>query len=201
MTQSKTIGITGGVGAGKSTILSYIQQHYQVSVISADEVGKALMEPGCTVYQALVAYYGDVILHPDGTINRPKLAEIGLKDEESQKVINSIEHPLIREEILNQIQASDAPIVFLEAALLLEGNLTEICDEVWVVTANEETRIQRLMQDRGYTEENCRRIISRQLSDEAFREIADVLIQNDRKLSSVYRQVSKEMKRIGAEKC
>ena len=201
MTQSKTIGITGGVGAGKSTVLDYITAHYRVGVIIADDVGKALMEPGGSVYQALVRHYGDEILQEDGSIDRPHLAAIGLRDEESQAVLNSIEHPLIREEIIRQIQASEAPVVFLEAALLLEGKLTEICDEVWVVTADEETRIRRLMEDRGYTEETCRMIMSRQLSEEAFEDLADVLIRNDRKLTSVYRQIQKEMKRIGAEKC
>ena len=201
MTQSKIIGITGGVGAGKSTILDYIKKKYRVDIIIADDVGKELMEPGHSVYQALVQHYGEIILCEDGSVNRPKLAEIGLKDEESQAVLNSIEHPLIREEILNRIRNSEATVVFLEAALLLEGKLTEICDEVWVVTADQETRIQRLMKDRGYTEENCRMIISRQLSDEEFSEIADVLIRNEGELSDVYRKIRREMKRIGAEKC
>lgn len=201
MTQSKTIGITGGVGAGKSTVLDYITAHYRVGVIIADEVGKALMEPGGSVYEALVRHYGDGILKEDGSIDRPHLAAIGLRDEESQAVLNGIEHPLIREEIIREIQASEASVIFLEAALLLEGKLTEICDEVWVVTADEETRIRRLMEDRGYTEEKCRMIMSRQLSEKAFEDLADVLIRNDRKLSSVYRQIQKEMKRIGAEKC
>ena len=201
MTQSKTIGITGGVGAGKSTILGYIQGKYAVEVIGADAVGKELMAPGRTVYQALVQHYGNEILSEDGTIDRPKLARIGLKDDESQAVLNGIEHPLIREGILNRIRESEASVIFLEAALLLEGKLTEICDEVWVVTAKAETRIRRLMKDRGYTEEDCRMIISRQLSEEAFSEIADVLIRNEGNLSSVYRQVDREMKRIGAKKC
>ena len=200
MTQSKTIGITGGVGAGKSTVLDYISSRYKVRIIGADDVGRELMEPGRAVYNALKAYYGEKILLDDGRIDRPALAAIGLRDEESQAILNGIEHPLIREEIIRRIRSAEESVVFLEAALLSEGNLTEICDEVWVVTADEKTRIERLMRDRGYTEETCRMIISRQLSEEDFCALADVLIRNDRKLSSVYRQIAKEMKRIGAEK-
>ncbi|MBQ6551200.1 MAG: dephospho-CoA kinase [Lachnospiraceae bacterium] len=200
MTQSKVIGITGGAGAGKSTILAYILEKYDAEVISADEVGRALMEPGGSVYDALCAYYGTVILTEDGRIDRPSLAAIGLKDAESQAVLNQIEHPLIRDEILRMIKGSKKSVVFLEAALLKEGSLVPVCDEVWVVTASEETRIARLMKDRGYTEEYSRTVLSRQLTEEEFSEIADVLIVNDGELSEVWPHVDREMKRIGAKK-
>lgn len=200
MTQSKVIGITGGVGAGKSTVLDYIRQHYDTEIIYADEVGRALMEPGESVYEALVSYYGDEILNEDGTIDRPALAALGLKNEESQQVLNGIEHPLIRDEILRQIESSEKNIVFLEAALLKEGGLTEICSEVWVVKADTEIRIRRLMENRGYTEETCRMIIERQLSEEEFEGIADVILLNNGKPGKVWLQTDREMKRIGAKR-
>lgn len=200
MTQSKVIGITGGVGAGKSTVLLYIREHYDTEIILADEVGRALMEPGCSVYEALKAYYGDSILSEDGRIDRAALAAVGLQDQESQAILNRIEHPLIHKEILKLIRNSGKNLVFLEAALLKEGGLTGICDEIWTVDAGLCTRIERLMESRGYTEEKCRMIIERQLSETDFRELADVVIRNDGPLEEVFRVIDQEMNRIGAVK-
>lgn len=201
MKRNKTvIGITGGIGAGKSTVLSYIAQNFRTTILYADEIGRELMEPGESVYEALKAYYGTDILNEDGTIDRTKLSEIAFRDEESQLKINEIEHPLIREEILNRIRYAPEDIVFVEAALLKEGGLSDICREVWYVTASKEARIERLMTYRKYSYEKCISIMDKQLSEEEFTEFADEKIDNSEDLFTTSLRVNELMRKIGAER-
>ncbi len=103
------IGVTGGIGAGKSSVLSYLKRHTMSRVIQADTVGRELMEPGRSVYQALVSAYGDKILKEDGAIDKQALAKIGFSSKEAQLKLNALEHGLIREEIIKRIKgrASD----------------------------------------------------------------------------------------------
>ncbi len=215
MKQSKpVIGVTGGVGAGKSTVLRYLEKNYGVAVIMADEVGRELMAPGKSVYKALVENYGEGILKeaeaaPDqageetqGTraIDTAVLAGIAFKDEDSQKRINAIEHPIIKEEIVHRIVEALAcervTGVVVEAALLKEGGLCELCDEVWYVYARRAVRVERLRKSRGYSVEKCRAILKRQLTDKAFRSIADVVIDNSGSSEMTGKKLDREMKRV-----
>ena len=173
------IGITGGVGAGKSHILKHILAHYGVTVVSADETGRELMAPGKAVFEALKAHYGNDILAADGTIDRARLSEIVFENPESEKEVNAIEHPLIRDEIIEKIRRAETKIVFLEAALLEEGDLVPLCDEVIYVQATEEERIKRLMAARAYTEEKCRKVMALQKSDAEFQRIATYVLKNN----------------------
>lgn len=174
----KIIGVTGGIGSGKSRLVSYAARNYPVRVIEADEVGKELMEPGKTVYLALVAEYGDRILKEDGTLDREALSAICFENPETQKKVNEIEHPLIQAEIEKRIRYTRKPFVLLEAALLIEGGLAAICDEVVYVYSSPKARIRRLSKSRGYSEEKTRKIIDLQLSDEEFRKYATFVIDN-----------------------
>lgn len=201
MRRNKIIGITGGIGSGKSLVLSYIESHYDVTVIRADDVGHELMAPGRSVYEALVSYYGERILRENRTIDTGHLAAIGLRDQASQAILNGIEHPLIREEILRLAAASEKPVVFIEAALLSEGGLVGDCDEVWVVFADRDVRIRRLKKDRGYTDERCEAFIGRQLSDDAFKALADRLIVNNGDFSETETQIRQSMTEVMTSLC
>ena len=186
MIQNKyVIGVTGGVGAGKSTVVKYISAFYRVEVIMADETGRELMKPGKRLFSALTEAYGEEILDESGRIDTKKLSEIAFKDEESQEKINAIEHPVIREEIIDEIKNSRYDVVFLEAALLIEGGLKEICDEIWLITATEETRIERLMKSRGYTEEKCRTLMALQMSDKEFKKHCTLVIHNNKDVEAM----------------
>ncbi len=173
------IGITGGVGAGKSTVVNYILEHYPVTRISADEVGRDLMEPGFAVYEALVAEYGDTILLSDGRIDRAKLSEIAFESPENQQKINEIEHPIIRQEIVLRILRAKTQTVLLEAALFIEGDLVSLCNDIVYVQADEGTRIRRLMTSRAYTEQKSRQIMALQKDDASFRAIATYVLHNN----------------------
>jgi len=197
MKQSKVIGITGGIGAGKSRVIRWLSDNYSVCLIEADRVGAELMEPGKSVYGALLKEFGEQILGEDGRIDKASLSKIAFRDEESQQRVNALEHPLIRDEIRRRITSTRHRFVLLEAALLFEGGLAADCQEVWYVRTSEEIRIERLMSSRGYTREKCEAILALQLSDEEFLKAADAVIDNGRDFGETASVLASEMKRLG----
>ena len=160
------LGVTGGVGAGKSAVLEILKEEYGAYLIIADEVGHGLLEPGRENYRRVIRAFGPGMLDDDGRINRKRLAEMVFPDAEKTKLLNSLTHPVIRLEILRLIagqQEKDADrLIVIEAALLSEGKLDEICDSVWYIFCDEETRIERIMSSRGYSREKSESVIRRQ---------------------------------------
>ena len=193
------IGVTGGVGAGKSTILQILEEKYNAYIILADDVARELMKKGKASYRAVVKAFGKDILCDDGEIDRQKLAEIVFQDEEKLKLLNSIVHPLVRKAIVKeqkQVNKKDPDrLVVLEAALLIEAGYKELLDELWAVIVQKEIRIQRLMNDRGYTREKSESIIANQLSDEEFRANCDFVIDNSGTLEESAEQIRKHFER------
>ena len=181
------IGITGGVGSGKSTILNILHDNYGAHIIQADDVAKELMEPGMECYRLIVEAFGSDILVPEETdpkrpIDRPALAKIAFSSEEKRQLLNSLTHPQVKRDIIRRIREiytleSEALIV-VEAALLIEAEYTDILDQLWVVFADKETRIARLAASRGYTREKTESVMASQLSDEQFKAAADIVIDN-----------------------
>lgn len=197
------IGIIGGIGTGKSTVLGILRDKYGAAIIEADAVGHDLMRQGEKLYQSEVALFGKEILDASGEIDRKKLGAIVFADKEKLKLLNDMAHPAIREEIARRLavwradenwlsgsegeESGDSAceakcpmlrLAVLEAALPEEAGLPGFCDRIWTVTAPLETRIERLMTGRGYTREKCIGIISNQRSDEEFEAMADALIDN-----------------------
>ena len=189
-------GLTGGVGAGKSEILRYIDARYEARIIQADEVGRELMRKGRSVYNALVQAFGEGILAPDGRIDRAGFARLLFSDPKALRKANETEHPIIRDSIIRRIARTKCRHIFLEAALLQEGNLVPLCNEVIVVTADPEVRIKRLRESRGYTEEKSRAVMAGQLSDEAFLALADHVIDTGGTLAETYEKVNLLMKKL-----
>lgn len=189
-------GVTGGIGAGKSRVLSYIGRRYEARIIRADEVGRRLMEPGRPVFDALVNAYGQKILNPEGEIDKQKVASIGFQSREAQEALNKLEHGIIREEIEKQIRRTRKPVVFLEAALLVEGGLKPLCKKTVYIHAPEDVRIGRLKKSRGYSEEKCRKILSLQLNEETFRAHADLVIENGGDFRKTAEEITRLMKKL-----
>lgn len=186
----KVIGITGGVGAGKSRILSILKTDYQAEIIQADEVAKELEEPGKEGYQRLTEMFGKRILAADGRIDRACLASIIFQDEEALQKVNAVIHPLAWNEIKQRISQSDAPIVAVEAALFDESS-KDFCQELWFVDTSEEHRIERLMENRGYSRQKCLDIMANQKDRESFLKFADVVIDNNGSVEAVQEQIAK----------
>ena len=191
----KIIGITGGIGGGKSTILNFISSHYIAEIYYADEIARELELPGTIVYDRLVSIFGNDILENDfdHAIDKKKFAHAIYSDKESLDKANMIIHPAVENYLNEKMRAAvkqhETELFFVEAALLIENGYNDIVDEMWYIYADDETRIKRLMEDRGYTRKKAISIMDNQLSDADFRENSDVIIDNSGDLESAFAQV------------
>ncbi|MFR8766626.1 dephospho-CoA kinase [uncultured Eubacterium sp.] len=170
------IGVMGGVGSGKSTVLNYLENNYEANIIEADKVAKEVMLPGNDVYNEIVKTFPEVIA--DNKIDSKKLAEIVFNDKEQLEKLNSITHPGAVKEIVSRIKSSKNRIIVVESAILLGSGVEQYCDELWFVFCNRDTRIKRLMQTRGYSKEKCISVIESQPADEEYNKVADEFIDN-----------------------
>lgn len=176
----KTVyGLTGGVGAGKSSIMALLKENYGAYILEADRVAEEVMLPGGASYGRLAALLGADVLAGDGRIDRKKLSDRIFADPELLQKVNAIVHPDTRDEVVKRIAAAKESLVIYEAALPAEAHFDELCDAVLYVWASEETRTERLMNGRGYSREKCEAIMRQQLSEDAFRRIAAAEINND----------------------
>ena len=170
------IGVMGGVGSGKSTVLNYLENNYEANIIEADKVAKEVMLPGNDVYNEIVKTFPEVIA--DNKIDSKKLAEIVFNNKEQLEKLNSITHPGAVKEIVSRIKSSKNRIIVVESAILLGSGVEQYCDELWFVFCNRDTRIKRLIQTRGYSKEKCISVIESQPADEEYNKVADEFIDN-----------------------
>lgn len=193
----KFIGITGGIGAGKSELLRYIQKHYRCEIYLADQVAHTVKEPGTPCFDRLVELLGRDIVGGDGQIDRAAMAEKIFSDESLLQKVNDILHPAVKEFLLERLEAArssgEAELFFVEAALLIEAGYGGLVDEMWYVYADEEVRRERLRRDRGYSTERIDNVLRRQLSEEAFREGCDFVIDNSGSLEESCRQIDRKL--------
>lgn len=190
----RVIGITGGVGAGKSRILDILKEEFGAHVIQADVVAKELEEPGQPGYKQLLETFGKGILSEDGTIDRTAFAEMIFSDELAIRQVNAIIHPMVWQTVKEQIAKSHAALVAVEAALFDERS-REACEELWFVDTSEENRIRRLFKNRGYSREKSLSIMGNQPSRENFLDLADQVIDNNGTPEEVRRQIRQILKR------
>ncbi|SFC36522.1 dephospho-CoA kinase [Butyrivibrio sp. YAB3001] len=195
--KTNIIGITGGVGAGKSTVLEYIKQNYNCRVILSDDVANDIKKKGYPAYDELVELLGREILGEDGEIDRKKMADAIFNNKNKLKKVNNILHPAVNTFIINIIesekQSGKLDFVFVEAALLIENGYDKIADELWYVYASEEIRRKRLKKSRGYTDEKITDIFSKQLDDATFREHCQFTIDNSDSITSAAKQIDSRL--------
>lgn len=194
----RLIGVTGGVGAGKSEVLNYIKKHYKCRIYLADEVAHLVKVKGEECYYELVSLLGEDILQEDGEINKSAMAAKIFADDALLEQVNEIVHPQVRIYLEKRIREAqedvDTEIMFIEAALLIEAGYKELVDELWYIYADVEVRKKRLMSSRGYSEEKIHQIMEAQLSEEVFRKACDFVIDNSGSLADSYRQIRKKLK-------
>jgi len=195
--QMKFIGITGGVGAGKSELLGYIRRHYKCEIYLADEAAHLVKEPGTACYRALLSLLGPGAAGADGQIDRKAMADRIFADPGLLEQVNEIVHPAVREFLMERLeaarQAGEAELFFVEAALLIECGYRALVDEMWYVYADEAVRRERLGRMRGYDEEKISRIMSHQLTEERFRESCDFVIDNSGSLEESCGQIDRKL--------
>ncbi len=193
----KFIGITGGIGAGKSEVLKYIKQHYRCEIYLADEVAHMVKEPGTKCYEQIVELLGTDVLQRDGQIDKARMAQKIFADEAVLNQVNAIVHPAVQEFLLERLEQArsnpEVELFFVEAALLIEAGYGELVDELWYIYADEKVRRERLRLSRGYSEEKIDSIMEKQLTEEAFRKHCDFVIDNSGSLEDSIQQIKDKL--------
>ena len=182
------LGLTGGIGSGKSTVADLLRARGAV-VIDADAIAREVVEPGMPALAALVERFGEEILRPDGTLDRPALARIAFVDDESRRALEAITHPAIGEEFLRRVAAAEpGTVVVHDVPLLVESKRGFDYGAVIVVEAPVEVRLGRL-EARGVPREDAKARMAAQATDEERRAIATWVIDNGGDLAALERQV------------
>jgi len=177
-----TIGLTGGIGSGKSTVTKVLAE-LGAPIIDADKVGHAIYEPDGPAYADMIAAFGEGILAPDRTIDRKKLGPIVFADPSALKRLNSIVHPKMfarmREMVAAMRAAGERKPIVIEAAILIEANWQPLFDEIWLVVTSREQVLARIERDRGLAREQIEARIRTQLPDAERRKHATTAITNE----------------------
>lgn len=196
----RTIGITGGVGCGKSIILKYISEHYNCKIVLADDVGNKVKEPGESCYQPMIDLLGEEIIDkndPKHGFDKAKIAEKIFGNQELLNKVNELIHPAVTEYILKQRdiekEKGEIDFFFIEAALLIECGYRQYVDEMWYIYADSDIRRDRLRTNRGYSDLKIDGIMAKQLNDEQFRANSDFVIDNSHSLEETYKQIKEKM--------
>ena len=175
------IGLTGGIGAGKSTVSATFSELGGI-VVDGDVIAREVVEPGTDGLASLVETFGEGILQPDGALDRSALAAIAFSDDQKRAALNGIVHPLVAhrrsELIASALEASDNPVIIEDIPLLVESSMAPLFPLVVIVHADEELRVRRLTEYRGFSQEDARARIAAQASEEQRRAVADVWLDN-----------------------
>jgi len=202
------LGITGGVGAGKSTVLEYLEKRYGARLIECDALAAQLQEQDGPCRDAMIALFGAEVLREDGHFNRPAIAAKVFADESLREALNAIVHPAVKAAVREALQQENAAaqactqgarrLVVIEAALLLDDNYGEVCDEIWYVYAPEEARRRRLKESRGYSDERIDAVFASQRSEESFRALTQFTIDNSEEfVENTYGQIDEGLRTHG----
>lgn len=184
----KIIGITGGIGSGKSVVLKILRDEYEAYIIEADSLAHRLMEPDEIIYKKVVEEFGDNILAEDKTIDRGKLGSLVFNNDDMLKKLNSIVHPAVKEDIIRRIEEQrklGTELFVIEAALLIQDGYKSICDELWYIHCDKELRIKRLMDFRGYTRQRAEAVMASQEPEEYFRANCDRVLDNQGDIAQI----------------
>jgi len=184
------VGLTGGIGAGKSTVADLFSKRGAV-VIRSDELARQVIEPETSGYEQVISRFGKEIVNAKGSIDRAKLAQLVFNDDVALKDLENIIHPLVRERT-NKLMSAQTPetIIVNEIPLLLEKKMESLFDFLVIVISTENNRLERLSQ-KGLTEDQAKARIAKQVNDDARKAAADFLIVNDGSLDQLDTDVQK----------
>lgn len=193
------IGITGGIGSGKSAASDILEQKFDAYIINMDSVAHKLMSNGNISYQLIVNFFGNEILQDNKEIDRKKLAKIVYEDKVKLSILNSFTHPYVLDCVAGLIKENKSKysIIAIETALPVEGKLNSFCDEIWYVHTPVEIRKDRLIKKRGYTEDKVEQILAKQISEEAYKSLSSHVIINDEGTDKVFSQIQVLIEKLG----
>jgi dephospho-CoA kinase len=178
------VGITGGIGSGKSAVTERFEKRH-ISVVDADLAARVVVEPGRPALAAIAEHFGEEVIQSDGRLDRAALRQRVFADEAERLWLEQLTHPLIGQEILDQLKASTSPYTILSSPLLLETSQKELTDCVVVVDVPESVQLRRTMQRDSNDEDQVRRIMAAQMAREERLDRADIVIDNSRSLAEL----------------
>ncbi len=190
------IGLTGGIGSGKSTV-SDILKEQGIPVVDGDRIAREVVEPHRPAYDEVVRVFGTEVLQQDGTLNRKHIGEIVFSDPEKLSVLNSITHKEIYRVILERLESlkeTGTTLVFLDVALLFETGFDQLTDRVWVVDAPDAVRVERIQKRDGLREEEILKRIQSQMSREMRNTKGDLVLDNSKGREELKAQILQELK-------
>lgn len=185
------IGLTGGVGSGKSLAAQMLAEKRNAKLLITDELGHTVMEKGSRCYKEILGHFGTELTDQQGEIDRTRLAQKVFADEAERNWLNRLIHPAVIDYVEKYIteRRQQEGVIVLESALLFESGCDRLCDEIWYIFVSEEIRRQRLADSRGYSQEKITAILKRQMSEEEFQKRSDVVIRNDGTPEELERQI------------
>ncbi|OFJ57750.1 dephospho-CoA kinase [Corynebacterium sp. HMSC076C10] len=189
------VGLTGGMGSGKSTVARRFAELGAV-IIDADQIARDVVEPGEPALAELAEAFGEGILLDDGSLNRGELAKRAFVSAEKTELLNSITHPRIEQRTEEQFNAAGDAIIVFDSPLLIEMGQSEVQDLVVVVHTPVEVRLDRLVESRGVDREDAKQRIAKQISDDKRLQFADVVMENSGTEEDLVRQVDRIWERI-----
>ena len=191
----KIIGLTGGIGSGKSTVGKRMEQLGTVKLQMTDEIGHIALEQGTESYNSIIENFGNSFLRENGEIDRSLLSQIVFGNQDKLEMLNSIIHPWVFEFLRKDIDKTQKENKYLyyvvESAILFQTGLDRICEEIWYVDADEEIRRKRLQENRGYNVKKIDSIMEQQKENDGFKKQCQVLILNNGELTEVDTQIKK----------
>lgn len=193
----KIIGLTGGIGSGKTTVSKYLSEK-GFPVIDADQVSREIVEPGMKATKAIEAAFGIEMIHLNGSLNRKKLGDLVFSDSEKLNILNEITHKEILDKINMKIQAlenSNSTLVFLDAPLLFETDLDSLVHETWVIDTPEKLRIERIKARDLISVEKIKSRIACQMEQSLKNEKATVVIDNSLGMEELHKTIDQLVKK------
>lgn len=185
------IGLTGGIGTGKSTVSDYLRSK-GITIVDADRIAHEITEPGQPALKKLKEAFGEDLILEGDILDRKLLAARAFSSDESTRILESITHGAIKEEMSYQISAArdnNEKMLIIDAPLLIEANLVMMCDEVWIVTADKKVRYDRIRLRDNMSDEEIEARMNRQLSDEERNKYADEIIDNSKGKEELYNRL------------
>lgn len=192
---SYVVGLTGGIGSGKSTIADLFSA-LNVPIIDADIVAREVVQKGSPLLAEIVNHFGETILLENGELNRAKLREKVFQSEQDKQWLNQLLHPAIRQSMLQQLQANTAPYVIWVVPLLIENQLTSFCNRILVIDVQPKTQLQRAIQRDTSKAEIIENIIASQVSREKRLSYATEIINNDKPLNENLPQLIQQVNQL-----
>lgn len=197
------IGVTGNIGSGKTTVSRLLAEEYGCFYLNADNIGRLVAEPGGEAYDELCSAFGEGCFLPDGTLNRPAMAELVFNDKAELERLNGIMHPAILRHIQQEIdtvhKADPMQIVIVEAALLIEANYLGILDSLWLVWADDDVRLQRVMARDGISAEQAQARMNNQMPQQEKLKYARYVLHNNDGINELKKELASIWQQFAAD--